>query len=414
MKTRENCGEARSVPKVALSLAISVVSSFDDGAVSREEWDELVESVGGDLYSTFDWCRIWWRHYGDNRGLRIFICRFDGRLVGLAPMFVEKIWLGPIRFKLAKRVGADYALSTFSLALRTEFAEAVFHNVISYLVDQDRCDAVWFGLMPGNDQTTGSLRAASQSLRDQITVARDAPAGVHTIFNLPNKFDAYLGGLTKNARQNYRRNVNLIKRDFSVQWDAIRDASKAQSSFREFVDLHQSQWRAEGKPGHFGDWPKSMQFNIDLVDQLSKLGRFRMVRIVADGDTISSYYSFVFAGCCYWRLPARAPDEKWRRYALGRLGLIGLIEEMIREGVLRIEGGIGQYDYKAQLGATEHELRSILIGSLRRTSRVRSCVFVIAADMLHLLYYRIWRLKIAPALSMSIGPLSKTWIRLRL
>ena len=34
--------------------------------------------------------------------------------------------------------------------------------------------------------------------------------------------------------------------------------------------MHASQWAAEGKLGHFGDWPHSEAFNTDLVNELSR------------------------------------------------------------------------------------------------------------------------------------------------
>src|SRR5262249_23599452 len=153
----------------------------------------------------------WWRHYGQNRSLRIFAFRSEGRLVGLAPMFVETFGFGPTRLKLAKRVGADFALTTFSLPLEQDFAESAFRDVISYLLERDRCDAIWFGPMPETDLTTKHLRAACRSLEQQVEVLRDASPGVHTVFDLPENFDSYLSKLTKNTRQNYRRNINLIK-----------------------------------------------------------------------------------------------------------------------------------------------------------------------------------------------------------
>ena len=68
--------ENTAVPQkfqVDLDLASQVYDSFYSILELRQEWDAFVESVKGDIYLTFDWCRIWWELYGAKRYLRIFI-----------------------------------------------------------------------------------------------------------------------------------------------------------------------------------------------------------------------------------------------------------------------------------------------------------------------------------------------------
>ena len=42
-----------------MRLIVRVYGSFDDAGISREEWDQFVSDTDGDLYVTYDWCRIW-------------------------------------------------------------------------------------------------------------------------------------------------------------------------------------------------------------------------------------------------------------------------------------------------------------------------------------------------------------------
>jgi CelD/BcsL family acetyltransferase involved in cellulose biosynthesis len=394
-------------------LAVIESDSFAGAGVSREEWDQLVRDVGADLYVTYDWCRIWWRHYGGDRHLRLYIFRTGSRLVGLAPMFIERIRIGPVSLRIAKRVGADFALTIFALPLAAEYVEAAYRELMKRLIDGGNCDAVWFGFMPGTDPTLSGLREVCYSLQNLVTVARDAPAGPHTLFHLPGGFDAYLASLNKRQRQNYRRDVNFLNKNFEVGRDIVKDSERAETIFAQFKIMHDNQWRAEGKLGHFGDWPYSESFNTDLVQELSRLGRFRMVHLLADQKIVSSQYAFVFGDCCYWRLPARAVEGNLERFGLGRLGLMALIEAMILEGVRRLEAGVGHYDYKVQLGGEEQQIRTLLVVSRRRGVALRAYIFLKLADLLHLIYYRFWRLRVASRLPLPIGPLWRIWIRCR-
>ena len=351
------------------------------------------------------------RHYGGKRDFRLTSYAQGNRLVGLAPMFIERVWLARSLSNSQSVWGADFALTLFTFPLVADYIEAAYRELIARLVDEENCDAVWFGLMPGNDLTLGGLRDACRSLQYRVIMMRDMPAGVHTQFRLPNTFEAYIAGLDKRRRSEYRRQLKLLNKNFKVESVVIRDSSSAQEAFTTFRSMHASQWAAEGKLGHFGDWPHSEAFNTDLVNELSRLGQLRIINLLADRRIISSQYAFVFGDCCYWRLPARIPDENWHRFGLGVIGFIQMVESLIAEGVRYIEAGIGHYDYKLQLGGEELELRTAIVASTRRGVVLRTHLFLALSNLFHLIYYKIWRLRLASRLSIQMRPLSCSWIR---
>lgn len=394
-------------------FTVDVSDSFEGANVTREEWDELVLNVGGDLYVSYDWCHIWWRHYGGNRRLRLYVFRNGSHLVGLAPMFIERIRLGPINLKTAKRVGADFSLTIFALPLAPDHIEVAYHELITKLIQDENCDSVSFSFMPGNDPTLVGLRRSCESLQGLVSIARDAPVGPHTKFHLPPSFETYLAQLKKRQRQNYRRQLKQLGESFKLDSDIIKDPSQAQDAFVNFKALHEHQWQAEGKPGHFGDWPRSASFNADLAKAMSRLGRFRMVQLSADRRVVATQYAFVFGDCCYWRLPARAPEKELDRFGLGVLGMLQLFEAMIKEGVRRVEAGVGHYDYKMQFGGEELKIRSFFVAATRPGAALRAQLFLRLSDLLHFVYYRAWRLRVASRLPLPGRSLWQTWIRSR-
>jgi CelD/BcsL family acetyltransferase involved in cellulose biosynthesis len=396
------------------AVAVTVATSFEAANISRDEWDNFVLGVGGDLYSSYDWCRIWWRHYATNRHLRLFVFRQGSQLVGLVPMFIERVRLGPVAIRIAKRVSSDFALAIFSLPVSDAWAETAFRELIQILIERERCDAIWFGFLPDDDPSLQSLRTVCNSARGPAALARDAVAGAHVFFHLPDNFETYVASLAKRARQNYRRRLSLLKKTFAVEQSIVSDPADAPRAFFEFQEFHTTQWKSEGKPGHFGDWPHSDAFNLDLVKQLSELGRFRMVRLSAGGDVVAMQYAFTFGGNCYWRLPARAVEKDMSRFGLGMLGLLQLIEQMSREGIRRIEAGAGRYDYKIEYGGRESSFLSLLVRSTRWGSSLRVHLFLGISDLIHFTYYRVWRLRIAPRLPLPRRPLWRTWIRSRM
>jgi CelD/BcsL family acetyltransferase involved in cellulose biosynthesis len=392
---------------------VDVWDSFEKANITREEWDEFVLNIGGDLYVTYDWCRIWWRHYGENRCLRLYVFRNGSRLVGLAPMFIERMRLGPITIKIAKRVGSDFALTIFALPLAPDQTKVVYWQLLMKLIQDEKCDCVSFSLMPGPDPTLAGLRLACEAHKGILSVARDEAAGPHTNFHLPDTFEKYLSALDRRQRQNYRRRLKLLNESFRIENDVVKEASQARTVFADFMTLHENQWRKEGKPGHFGDWPRSTAFNTDLVEKLSGLDRFRMTRLLADNRVIGYQYAFVFGKCCYWRLPARAPEKEMDRFGLGVIGMVQLFDAMIKEGVQEIEAGVGHYNYKIQFDGEELQARSFLVAAARPGGAWRARLFLRLSDLLHLLYYRLWRLRVVSRLPLPARSLWHTWIRSR-
>lgn len=403
------------VPAAAMpGVTVDKVEMFENLGLTAEMWDRHVLACHADLYVSYDWCRIWWRHFGKGRRLRLYVFREGGRLVGIAPMVVETVWLGAVRLTIAKRVGADSALTVFALPIEPCCARAVYSALFTDLIECERCDAIWLGYAPHDDPTSNGMRAACQDLATTLSVLRDTAVGVQTVFSLPTSFEAYLGGLDKRQRQNYGRQLKQLKQAYTVECDTVRSPIEAVGAFGAFVDLHDRQWRAEGKLGQFGDWPGAEAFNLDLVRELSRSGRLRVHRLTADGQLLAGQYAFVFGDTCYWRLTARATAVELHRYGLGVLGLVELIRTMMGDGVRRVEGGIGHYDYKLRFGAEEKAVHSCLLVSQRGSAPLRARLFLAASGLLHLCYYRVWFLKLAPRMPLLRRPLWRVWIRSRL
>jgi CelD/BcsL family acetyltransferase involved in cellulose biosynthesis len=147
---------------------------------------------------------------------------------------------------------------------------------------------------------------------------------------------------------------------------------------------------------------------------MASAGRARFYEIAGDGRMLASEYSFVLGDRCYWRLPARDPDPELQKVRLGRLSLAEMFRVIIDDGQTMVEAGPGHYEYKVRLGAEERPLRRVMISRASASSRRRSELLLRWADLLHLIYYRGWFLKLAPRLGRSPRPLWGPWRRTRM
>lgn len=392
-------------------LSLRVFTSFEDAREIDSEWDRLIDRLGGSLYMTARWCEVWWRHYGGGRELRLIAVLAGDELVGMLPLCIDRLWVPVGRTRVAKLVGADSTVSLVELPIEVGFAEQALALCLERLLVVDRVDMVHFGPCSVRTPQLAGVTAAVATLSDVAEVVRDREHGSHTAFELPDGFDAYLGGLSKNQRSNYKRNVNKLSKAFRFDVDVLSSPAELESEFDAFIDMHQAQWQAVNKLGHFGDWPGSRGFALDLVRELARSDQVRLIRLLADGQVVSYYWCFVAGATYYWRLPARVHGKSWDQFSLGRVGLMKMMEVAAAEGVTSIEAGTGRYEYKEKLNATTLPLRSIVVARRGWAARARARAALAYADLLHLAFYRVWFLRVAPRAKFLRTSLWRSWIR---
>ncbi len=396
---------------MATEITLRVFESFDDAGVFSSAWDDLATRAGTDIYQTFDWCRIWWRHYGQGRRLKLLLGFSNDRLVGVMPIFIEILWLVPARIRVAKLVGSDFSLQFCNLAIEDAHLPAVIAAATEHCFRESFCDLLLLGPLCGPAAKIDQILKATECLPNLVQEAKSLGSGCATRFELPPDFASYLKAIGSRQRGNYSRAMKQWANGCQIRPDIVSATNDVRDEFEHFAVLHEAQWQQEGKLGHFGDWPRAMAFNRDLVVCLSEQNKVRFHRILADGAVVTSQYCFVHNGAIYWRLPARVNNPEWEKLSLGKLGLVKMVEGSIAEGIGVIEGGRGHYDYKVQLGGSEWPLRTVQIMRQGATVWLRVRLFCTCSRLLNWIYYKVFFRRLAPRFSWLRRSLWSTWIR---
>jgi CelD/BcsL family acetyltransferase involved in cellulose biosynthesis len=394
-------------------LHLETFTSFADIEAHAPEWEALVSELNGSLYLTPDWCRVWWRHYGDGRELRLILVRDEEGLAGVLPFFLDRVGLPFARARVAKLVGCDFTIAVVDPPVQPDVATEARARAIRQLFEHDKCDIVQIGPSSAASPQLEGLRRSAAEVDDVAQIIREGESGARTVFEIPHGFDAYLKSLSKNQRSNYRRNVNRLNKAYAFELDVVRGGPELEREFEAFAEMHQAQWNAVNKLGHFGDWPRSLEFTRDLVKTLARADRVRLIRLLADERVVSYYFCFEFDGTYYWRLPARLVGQPWDQLALGRVGLIKMLEVAAEEGATSVEAGIGKYEYKEKLNAKTLPVHSLALCRKGLASRCRARLAIALGDLLQLAYYRVWFVRVAPRLGVPLRPLWRSWIRSR-
>jgi CelD/BcsL family acetyltransferase involved in cellulose biosynthesis len=327
------------------------------------------------------------------------------RLVGVAPLFEERLQLGPARLSTLRVVGCDHGVTTCAPVI----AAAQLPRAIVALADSAEAagnDMLHWGPFGGyNDQVDSIVPALGRCGAWRVHVRQCAP---QMLFDVPSTFDDYLDQLPKKRRYEFRHEEKRLGKSAPLSRTIPRLPGDIEAAFTQFVDMHQSYWIPSGRLGHFGDWPHSEDFHRSMLAKQAERGRGLLCETRSGSELLASEYCYHFGPRLHWVLTARQPEVG------GRLGFGEMIKECCSRGVREIDAMRGYYDYKKWMGARTVHQRCIVGVRDGFASRLRTGAFRGASFALDRLYYKLWFSRLAPRLPVKRKPLWPLWIRSRL
>ena len=165
------------------------------------------------------------------------------------------------------------------------------------------------------------------------------------------------------------------------------------------------------KAGHFGDWPKSFDFHLEMAAEQLDRGRLRLFKVAVDGTTLGYEYDYKCGQNYFELLNARTHEDRFRKISLGKIAFSEQIRKAIDEKITTIDSMRGKYDHKSKMGGKLYPMHSIYVirnGCLRR---IKVQLLRLLSGLYNFCYYRIWYLRVAPKILKKRNPLSKLWIR---
>lgn len=386
------------------ALAITRFDSFDAALPIRESWDALVERTDGDVFNTFDWCAIWWKHFGHGRKLALFVARRGEKLVAAWPLFRETLWWGPAALRVIRVVGCDHGVTTCNLTTDPDAMQRVAPGIVAALEADGPWDLLHVGEIPGYAENGAALAGAFRKSAHVGAVQFDNNAYPHAVFDVPRDYEAYLASLSVKERRNVRYDEReLEKRGGSI--GETQNAEDVDSAFDVLIDLHRKHWAARGRHGHFDDMPGVEAFHREIAQRFQTHGLLALLELRSNEGVIASEYALRFNRRLHWIIGGRKED------VTSRIGFCALLRGAIRDSLTLIDGLPGAYDYKRRLGARTLGVKMITVVPRGGRGAVRRTLTRAAVHAASLVYHRAWFWHFAPWLAQKTPRLSSKFVR---
>jgi len=323
------------------------------------DWDATVAAAAApSVFLTRDWVTAWWRSFRDGLDPCLFrICSADGRTVGIAPFYRERLRGTPAR-RLGllgdRGVGSEY----LGVVARRGYEDEVATMVMRWLSSpRSQWELADFSGLRDADPTTARL-VSELATGGAAMRSENHPCAA---IALPRDFDEYLAGLNSKFRQRFRQRRNKLLRECDVRFFRTESPADLPRHLETLFALHQSRWTEAGRPGAFAD-PRMRRFYLDVADRLLRAGRLRFWHLEADGAIRATQFAFAYDGVLHSL--QEGYDGGFAPRGVGGLGVVlraHVLDAAIAEGFRSYDFLGGVEDHKLRWGASVHSVRSVQI-----------------------------------------------------
>lgn len=269
---------------------MNLTAYHDDTAFDllQSEWNALLHrSTSNRVFSTWQWQVTWWRAYQPGE-LWIIACRDDtGRLVGLAPWFIEN---HVVHGRVVRSIGCVEVTDYLDIIVDLNCVEAVFHALAAYVAQhRSQFDVLDLCNLP---EDSPSYLIFPDILRQHGFTVMMKQQEVCPIILLPDTWEEYLEKLDKKQRHEIRRKIRRAESgEDVVDWYIVDDSHDIQTEVGRFLDLMAA---SQHEKARFLDDPKNRAFFQQAIPLIHAQGWLQLNFLRVNGQAAAAYVNFVY------------------------------------------------------------------------------------------------------------------------
>jgi CelD/BcsL family acetyltransferase involved in cellulose biosynthesis len=348
-------------------MRIKEIYNYGDFLGLRESWHDLLRKCDHNVFSTWEWLSVWWKHFGNNKRLLILVAEDGNKITGIAPLMysVHKMFgLRQGRIEFIGTRDSDYC--DFILAEKAGECVELFIKYLQSIAEKWTCIRLMD--IPANAACLPYLRELSKDL-DPI---HECP-----YISLPESYEKFLMNLTRNQRKNIYRTSRRAEETFKVEFIDHSTPELLYEGMQYLFDLHQKRWKSRGFPGIFAD-ERARAFNLDIAKLFSERRWLCIFLMRLTSKPVAAAYGFKYQSKFYEYVSGF--DPAYSKYNVGNLLRAHMISTLIHDGIIEFDFMRGAEEYKSRWNTKSRWNREAFLIK-------RGCL----ASIENLLYREYWR-----------------------
>lgn len=349
-------------------MAIRVVQITDELQLSdslRSQWNRL--PMPSPMQSA-EWLIGWWRTFGRDgkKRLCILLVFDDDTLVAVAPWYLNRTWVsaGCLRFLGDGIACSDHA----TVLIQDPYQTLALSAITDWLRRQAGKHWQSIQLASVDDDDTTVVPFVNRLVESGCELHVRETVGCWTV-DLPDSWDAYLSGLSKNHRKRCRRWQRTYF-DSNRAKVVLRSVEDFQDGWDRLASLNEERRGYIGDRSAFTD-QRFHQFHLSILGNLLAQGKAELRELHLDGKRKAMEYTLQHEGTLFCYQSGMTMEPACDGY--GNLSILALFRDAIERGCRRLDFLRGDEDYKQHWGARRggcsdyHLAANSLIGKAHTT-----------------------------------------------
>ncbi len=329
-------------------MKIVEIDNYRDFVALEESWNEVLRRCDHNVFSTWEWQSIWWKHFGSAKKLELLIAEDNDKIVGIAPLMYSVHKMFGLRMGKLEFIGTPYSdYNDFIITDKDKECIKLFIDHMNNLPKKWTC--IDLTDIPQNAKCLRILRSVSNMLK----VIHKCPYAT-----LPKPPNTFLTSLSSKLRKDLRRNLRHLENRFKVEFADYSDPQSFVEGMNIFFELHKRRWESKGLSGAITD-QQVRSFHLDIAKSFSQKKRLGLFSLVVSNEPVAILYGFKYRSRFYFYLSGF--DPKYSRYSVGNLLIAHVIDKCVHEGLVEFDFLRGAELYKDRWNTkTRYNLQAII------------------------------------------------------
>lgn len=344
-------------------------SLFEDGIIAMNliaevlgSWEKVENEVNFDdflvpsIFQSQDFLKTWWECFGEGKTLFFILIKKDRKPIGFAPFYINESSLNGIKYRTVKLIG-DY-LTTYGDFVIKENNEQVI-NLILYTLQKHHATWDYVELLHISEKSP-NYKEIRKLLISSVFIPYIQQCPDYPFLIIHGKFKQYFDSLSKEHRNNCRKQENRLKRLGNLILLIDEKNSPGLKNHFEAFWLSRKDRLIKMKNWHLNQSQEELEKKF-IWNLLMKSEETKIFSLICGDEPIAYLIGFISGGKLLLYLSAFEPNYAY--YSPGRICLKYLINYAFERNLKEIDFLIGEHSYKYLWTKESHRVNNLFLFS---------------------------------------------------